>query len=309
VSARVFAEVMGRPDAAALQADFRRDGYVVVRGLLERSRVLALRRHAEQLLAQSDAPDSPHAAFTQKALSSSGALRFAKLSGLIERDREFAELFASDAFVDVVELLLGPRARLFRDVLVVKPARTGAKLSAHQDSAYWDVEPMALVSAWVALGDVDEQQSPLTLSPATHGRLVEHGIFLRDRLQVPTALTRGLRWLVSRAGTGDNPRATGGSYPLWKLKRHVLATMTRYVPDLFDLQDFRLPPELVASVPQRSIPVAAGDVIFFHSLLWHSSSPNTTDTTRYAEIASYMPSNARVRGRDIEHFPEARRRS
>jgi phytanoyl-CoA hydroxylase len=294
--------------AAALERDYRRDGYVVVRALLDRARVLGLRERAERLLAEDDPERNPHAPFLQKAFSRSGDLRFAKLSGLLERDPEFSEVFSSDAFVDVVELLIGPRARRFRDVLVVKPARTGGKLSSHQDSAYWDVEPMALVSAWVALGDVDAEQSPLTITPATHGRLVEHGIFLDGRHELPPPVSRGLRWLVSRAGTGDNPRATGGSLPLWKLKRHVLATLTRYAPALFDLQDFRLPPALDASKPRVALPVRAGDVIFFHSLLWHSSSPNQSDVTRYAEIASFMPGDARVRGRDIQHFPEARRK-
>jgi ectoine hydroxylase-related dioxygenase (phytanoyl-CoA dioxygenase family) len=300
---------MDSATAAVLEQEYRRNGYVVVWALLERERVLGLRKRAEAFLADDDSRHNPHAPFTQRAFSRGGALRFAKLSGLLERDAEFAEVLSADAFVDVVELLVGPRARRFRDVLVVKPARTGAKLSSHQDSAYWDVEPMALVSAWVALGDVDERQSPLTIAPATHERLVEHGIFLRGRHELPPALSRGLRWLVSRAGTGDNPRATGGNLHLWKLKRQVLSSLTQYLPDLFDLQDFRLPPTLETSVPRVSIPVRAGDVIFFHSLLWHSSSPNHTDTTRYAEIASYMPGDARVRGRNVEHFPEARRKS
>jgi ectoine hydroxylase-related dioxygenase (phytanoyl-CoA dioxygenase family) len=190
--------------------------------------------------------------------------------------------------------------------LVVKPAKTGSELSAHQDSAYWDVEPMSLMSAWVALGDVPDDQSPLRIAPATHRQLIEHGIFLRGRHELPQPLTRSLRWLVSRAGTGDNPGAAGGHLPLWKAKRYVLSTFTKYAPSLFDLQDFRLPPTIAASVPQLAIPVLAGDVIFFHSLTWHSSAPNRTNTARFAEIASFMPANARVKGRSIDHFPSLR---
>jgi ectoine hydroxylase-related dioxygenase (phytanoyl-CoA dioxygenase family) len=292
----------------ALKQDYLKNGYVVVRSLLDRERVLELRRRAEAFVADDDPRSNPHAAFTQKAFSRSGGLRFAKLSGLLDRDPEFDALCSSDAFVDVVELLIGTGARRFRDVLVVKPAHTGGELSSHQDSAYWDVDPMSLVSAWIALGDVDDKQSPLTIAPATHESLVEHGIFLSGRREIPRTVSRSLRWLVSRAGTGDNPGAAGGNFHLWKLKRHVLSTMTKYVPGLFALQDFRLPPELVGTTPQVSIPVRAGDVIFFHSLVWHSSASNQTDTTRYAEIASFMPANARVKGQSVAHFPEARKK-
>jgi ectoine hydroxylase-related dioxygenase (phytanoyl-CoA dioxygenase family) len=85
--------------------------------------------------------------------------------------------------------------------------------------------------------------------------------------------------------------------------------MTRHVPSLFDFQDFRLPPRLVSSVRQVPIPVRAGDVIFFHSLVWHSSSANASDTARYAEIASFMAGESRVKGSSSAHFPRARRTS
>jgi ectoine hydroxylase-related dioxygenase (phytanoyl-CoA dioxygenase family) len=256
-----------------LRSDFERQGYVVVPGLV---------------------------------YGAGGALRMVKIAQLTRTDAGFRGLAHSTALVDVVERLIGRGARLFRDVVVVKPARTGGKLSFHQDSAYWDVEPPSLVSAWVALTDVPTEASPLQVIAKTHHALSEHGLVLRDRLRVPRRVTKFLRALVSRAGTGDNPGASGGSPVLWRLKTLVLARASRLLPVLADLQDFRAVPEVIAGATIRTLPVKAGDVIFFHSLLLHASSANQADHDRYADIISYMPAGARLTSSKEGDFPPAR---
>jgi ectoine hydroxylase-related dioxygenase (phytanoyl-CoA dioxygenase family) len=293
-------------DAASLVDGFQRDGFVVVRGLLPRADMLQLRAHAESLVS-SDDPEQPARQYVQTAFNAQGAVKLVKASGLAEHDRLFNAVATSDSLVDVVETLLGRGARRFRDVLVVKPARTGGALSYHQDSAYWDVEPKALVSCWIGLGDVTEQGSCLSIVPGTHTREIEHGLFLRGCYEVPRPITRTLRKLVSLAGTGDNPTGTGGSALAWKAKRWILAETTKYVPALFDLQDFRVPPSALASEREVFLPVQAGDVIFFHSLLWHASGPNQTNDTRFAEIITFMGAAARFIGRGDGNFPLARR--
>ena len=189
--------------------------------------------------------------------------------------------------------------------MVVKPAHSKGAFSWHQDSAYWDVEPKALVSCWLSLGDVEENGSCLLVVPGTHTELVEHGLFLSGRHAVPRFITRILRRLVSLAGTGDNPDASG-SRLAWKLKRLVLAQATRYLPVLFDLQDLRVAPAAVDIRREMRLPVKAGDAIFFHSLLWHASGPNESGTTRYAEILSFMGAEAHVAGAGIGNYPLAR---
>lgn len=290
---------MGARDA------FERDGFVVVRGLLPRADVLALRAHAELLTASSERRRQHP--YTQTAFDETGAVKLIKASGLVERDSRFHDLATHAGLVDVVESLLGPGSRRFRDVLIVKPARTAGVFSYHQDSAYWDVEPKALVSAWIPLGDVPAEASCLCVVPGTHTRPVEHGIYLRGRYEVPMPVTRALRRLVSMSGTGDNPDATGGSTLAWTAKRWILAEATRFAPVLFDLHDFRVPPRAVNGEREVPLPVEAGDVIFFHSLLWHASGPNRSDSARFAEIVSFMGAAARFVGRGDGQFPLARR--
>jgi ectoine hydroxylase-related dioxygenase (phytanoyl-CoA dioxygenase family) len=112
---------------------------------------------------------------------------------------------------------------------------------------------------------------------------------------------------VSLSGTGDNPDATGGSTLAWKAKRWILADTTKYAPVLHDLQDFRIPLEALTDAQEVMLPVEAGDVIFFHSLLWHASGPNRTDVTRFAEIVSFMGPKAAFVGKGGGNFPLARR--
>ena len=289
----------------ALRASFERDGFVVVRGLLPRGDVLALRAHADSLIQGA----VRHAAspYIQTAFDEAGEIKLVKASGLVDRDARFHDLASRDALVDVVESLVGAGARRFRDVLIVKPARTGGVFSYHQDSAYWDVEPKSLVSCWIGLGDVTAERSCLSVVPGTHTRFIEHGLYLRGRHKVPQPITRLLRRLVSVAGTGDNPEATGGSTLAWKAKRWILADTTRYAPVLLDLQDFRVPLDALTTEREVMLPVAAGDVIFFHSLLWHASGPNRSDAARFAEIVSFMGPTARFVGRGEGTFPLARR--
>ena len=268
---------------------------------------MALRARAEAIV-QSAAGDAT-SPYVQAAFDAAGAVKLVKASGLVERDAQFHDIATRDVLVNIVEALIGTGSRRFRDVLIVKPARTGGVFSYHQDSAYWDVEPKALVSCWIGLGDVPAEASCLSVVPGTHTRYLEHGLYVRGRYKVPQPITRMLRRLVSLAGTGDNPEGTGGSTFAWRAKRWILADTTKYAPVLNDLQDFRIPVEALETSREVLIPVAAGDVIFFHSLLWHASGPNRTDSTRYAEIVSFMGPDATFVGRGQGQFPLARRQT
>lgn len=290
--------------ASALRESFEREGFVVVRGLLPRADVMALRARAEALV-RGAGGEQAHP-YVQTAFDDQGAAKVIKVNGLAERDPQFSELAGRDGVVDIVETLIGAGSRRFRDVLIVKPARTGGVFSYHQDSAFWDVEPKVLISVWIGLGDVPAEGSCLSVVPGTHSRFVEHGLYLRGRYEVPRPITRALRTLVSLTGTGDKPAGARRTL-FWKAKRWLLADTTKYAPVLYDLQDFRVPPNALKNAREVMLPVAAGDAIFFHSLLWHASGPNHSDSTRFAEILSYMGPTARFVGRGAAAFPLARR--
>ncbi|HET8892680.1 MAG TPA: phytanoyl-CoA dioxygenase family protein [Gaiellaceae bacterium] len=288
--------------AAEQAARYREDGYVIIDGLVEPGLLGDLRARVEALLAGAD--DDPRS--TSRVDAEHKVLQ--KISGLTREPGVFHRLATEPALVEVVEALIGEEPLIFRDVLVVKPARQGASLAWHQDSAYWDIDPPALVSAWVALADVPEDAGCLRVVPGSHRMEIEHDLPLTSRRNLPRPITRLLRGAVSLAGTGDNPEGAGGSPVFDRLKRFVLGTATRVFPVIARLGDYSVTDEVArAGGVDISLPVHAGSVIFFHSLLLHASGPNTTDGVRAAPIISYMGSSYRFTGRGDANFLPARR--
>lgn len=209
-----------------------------------------------------------------------------KLPNLATRDEVFRRLACDPNIARIVDELLGQGALIFRDVMVVKPAHEGAHLDYHQDSAYWDVEPKALVSAWIPLSDITMQNGCLRIIEGSHRMDVPHDIFLSESVALPTFLFRLLRRAVSLAGTGDSDAS--GLAAFRKVKNALLAGMTKHVSGFARLQDLR------ARIPRgqadagRDLPVKRGSVIFFHSRLLHASGRNETAADRCAYIVSYM---------------------
>jgi ectoine hydroxylase-related dioxygenase (phytanoyl-CoA dioxygenase family) len=228
-----------------------------------------------------------------------------KLNQLTELVSEFEELAHRPELVERVEELIGCESRLFRDVVVIKPANTGGELRHHQDSAYWDVEPKSLVSAWVALSDAPVESGPLSVIPGSHRTLRPHGLALTRKIPLPNGITAVLRRLVSLAGTGDNVASVPNHGWLWRVKRLVLARGTKLIPGLARLQDYHV--RGIEPGECRVLDVAMGDIVFFHSLLVHGSGPNTTDDDRLAVIVSYMRSGSVLPRAEAMSFPLARR--
>jgi ectoine hydroxylase-related dioxygenase (phytanoyl-CoA dioxygenase family) len=275
---------------------YREDGYLVLDAVVDDELIELVERAAAEALEES-----------RVVSRVTGGDVLQKVPGLTRSNDVFRRLATDPAIAGVVEELLGEEPLIFRDVLVVKPAREGAALDWHQDSAYWDVDPPALVSAWVALADVPEEAGCLHVLAGSHAERIEHDLpFGKGRL--PRPLTRLLRRVVSLAGTGDNPEGTGGNRFVTAAKAFVLGTATRFVPFLGRLGDYSVDRKRVDELrrDEVSLPVDRGSVIFFHSLLLHASGPNRTDRARIAPIISYMGRSYRFTGRGEGDFISVR---
>ena len=285
---------------------FSEDGYVIIEDLLSADDLDQVRRRASRILNR----EAAHISTSQlvSRFSGSRAPVLHKVRDLVRTDEVFRELAGKTCVVDIVEELLGQEALIFRDVLVVKPARDGAPLHYHQDSAYWDVDPPSLISAWIPLDNVTESGGCLRVIKGSHSALVEHVLFLSEHRRLPQPVTRMLRSMASLAGTGDNPNGAGGSHTMDYLKRLVLERSTRFAPALTRLNDFRVDERKIESLRagEKALPVKSGSVIFFHSLLMHASNPNTSENDRCAAIISYMSKDSRFIGRGEANFMQAR---
>jgi ectoine hydroxylase-related dioxygenase (phytanoyl-CoA dioxygenase family) len=260
-------------------ARYRQRGYLVLGGAVPRDEL-------DAALESLRAPQSLGAVAQNDRYNAAGRVDFRKIPNLAKANDAFRRLASSPAVVSAIEGLLGQEALLFRDVLVVKPARDGAYLDYHQDSEYWDVEPRALVSAWLTFRDVDVGDGCLRVIEGSHTRHYTHDLQLGDDRPLPRWVTAGLRRLVSLSGTGDSDAS--GFSAARRLKNALLGRFTRHARFLGKLQD------LHARVPEGEksravdLPVRAGSAILFHSMLLHASNPNRSDRERPAYIPSYM---------------------
>lgn len=218
-----------------------------------------------------------------------GQVDFTKIPNLAKRFEPFRSLASAPAVVEAVEALLGQKALVFRDVVVNKPPCTGASLDFHQDSAYWDVEPQALISAWFTFRDVDASNGCLRVIRGSQARQYAHDLQTSRGRALPKWMTAGLRRMASLSGTGDSDAA--GFSAARRLKNSILGGFTRHLKFVSNLQD------LHASIPEEErrhaidLPVKAGSVVLFHSRLLHASGPNTSEFDRTAYIVSYMGSD------------------
>lgn len=93
--------------------------------------------------------------------------RLRKINQSAAHDPVFMEHALNPAIVDVIEDLLGPDLKLFGDQMFVKPPG-GTEKTYHQDSAYFFIEPMAIITAWVALDEATLDNGCLWVIPGTH---------------------------------------------------------------------------------------------------------------------------------------------
>jgi len=260
-------------------AEFFRQGYCVLEDVVSPGELTAaLRSLGEQTERDSGNQTDRY--------NKQGRVDFQKIPNLAKRNDSFRLLACNPGVVSAVETLLNQHALLFRDVMVVKPAHDGAHLDFHQDSEYWDIEPRSLISAWFTFRDVGPQDGCLQVIPGSQTKHYQHDILFARERPFPKGITATLRKMASLAGTGDSDAS--GFSAVRRLKNGVLGALTRHASFLAKLQD------LHARIPNEEkkravdLPVRAGSVILFHSMLLHASNPNTSEHDRPAYIASYM---------------------
>jgi len=83
------------------------------------------------------------------------------------------QLCAHPALVDTIRSVLGPDLVLWSTKFRVK--YPGAReIPWHQDAPYWQIEPLINVSAWLAIDDVDAENSCVQVIPGSHRETLPH---------------------------------------------------------------------------------------------------------------------------------------
>ena len=111
----------------------------------------------------------------------------------INSDTHFAfewvdRLTRHPAILDAVERVLGPDILAWNSVWFVKMPGDPTYISWHQDGAYWGLEPMEVLTAWVALGPATRANGCMRVLPGSHrGPALKQ----RDTFAPDNALSRG----------------------------------------------------------------------------------------------------------------------
>ncbi len=83
-------------------------------------------------------------------------------------DAYFMRLACHPRFLDILECVIGPDIVLVSTHLLCKPPRDGHPVSWHQDGAFIPIDPMSLVTLYLALDDCDAGNGCMSMLPGSH---------------------------------------------------------------------------------------------------------------------------------------------
>ncbi len=86
---------------------------------------------------------------------------------LVKNDPFWLRLVSDDRLLDIAEALLGPDIALFASHYIAKPPRDGRPVLWHQDGSYWPLEPMDVISVWLATDDSTPENGCMRVIPGT----------------------------------------------------------------------------------------------------------------------------------------------
>ncbi len=135
-----------------LRQDFDRQGYAIYRQVLDPGLVGEASQHVDWLAERH--PD----------------LRPERLGhNLMTDDPFWVRLISDDRLLDIAAQYVGPDIALFASHYLSKPPGDGMPVLWHQDGAYWPLEPMQVVTLWLAVDDSTPENGCMRVIPGTQG--------------------------------------------------------------------------------------------------------------------------------------------
>jgi len=160
-----------------LREDFRREGFVVIPGFLDKTALDDLHRRLDTLIREKVPAMPPETAFYEDR-SDPSTLK--QIQALYDHDPYFHTLMYGSRFEALARELLddeviGRNLQYFN-----KPPRTGLPTPPHQDGYYFMLEPNEAVTMWLGLEATDEENGCVRYIPGSH----LEGIRAHGRTQV-----------------------------------------------------------------------------------------------------------------------------
>jgi ectoine hydroxylase-related dioxygenase (phytanoyl-CoA dioxygenase family) len=135
---------------------YDRDGYAIFRDVIDHDLITEVSGHVEWLQARH--PD----------------VRPEQLGHVYLRDDPFWLRLVSDPrLLRIAELFCGPDLALFASHYIAKPPYSGQPVLWHQDAAFWPLEPMRVVTLWLAVDASTPENGCVRLIPGSHRGRIE----------------------------------------------------------------------------------------------------------------------------------------
>ena len=151
---------------------YERDGYAIFRNVLDPDLIQETSHHVDWLLEKNPGlrPEHLH-------------------HHLMRNDPFWVRLISDDRLLDVAELFVGTNIALFASHYICKPPSDGQAVLWHQDGSYWPLEPMEVVTLWLAVDDSLPENGCMRVIPGTHTMNLHQ---MKRRTDIPNVLSSGI---------------------------------------------------------------------------------------------------------------------
>jgi len=106
-------------------------------------------------------------------------------NNLMTDDPFWVRLVGDDRLLDIAEQFIGPNIALFASHYISKPPLDGQPVLWHQDGSYWPLEPMEVITLWLAVDDSLPENGCMRVIPRSHKSEL---LARRDRTDVVNVL-------------------------------------------------------------------------------------------------------------------------
>lgn len=139
------------PEEDEIRRRYQEDGYFIFRNVLDPELISRADQHVDWLLARN--PDREP---------------FDLGHDLARNDPFWYGLIADPRLLDIAEMFVGPDIAVYATHYICKEPFTGREVRWHQDGAFWPIEPMEVVTLWLAVTPSVLENGCLKVVPGSH---------------------------------------------------------------------------------------------------------------------------------------------
>ncbi len=154
------------------RAQYDQDGYTIFRNVLDPDLIREADAHVDWLLAKNPGVRPEHLHHT-----------------LCQHDPFWIRLISDDRLLDIAEQFIGPNIALYGTHYICKPPFNGQAVLWHQDGSYWPLEPMEVVTLWLAVTDATPENGCMRVIPGTQDMDLQE---MKQRDDVANVLESGM---------------------------------------------------------------------------------------------------------------------